>query len=67
MGARGTTAALGEGAAEMAEAREFGSARQLKSGRWQARYRAPDGRRLAAATKKKVDGFSPPVILIPGL
>ena len=38
MGARGTTAALGEGAAEMAEAREFGSVRQLKSGRWQARY-----------------------------
>jgi integrase len=34
----------------MAEAREFGSVRQLKSGRWQARYRAPDGRRLAAAT-----------------
>jgi integrase len=34
----------------MAESREFGSVRQLKSGRWQARYRAPDGRRLAAAT-----------------
>jgi integrase len=34
----------------MAAAREFGSVRQLKSGRWQARYRAPDGRRLAAET-----------------
>ena len=34
----------------MTESREFGSVRQLKSGRWQARYRAPDGRRLAAAT-----------------
>lgn len=28
--------------------REFGSVRQLPSGRWQARYRAPDGRRLTA-------------------
>jgi hypothetical protein len=34
----------------MTESREFGSVRRLKSGRWQARYRAPDGRRLAAAT-----------------
>ena len=30
--------------------RQFGSLRRLASGRWQARYRAPDGRRLAAAT-----------------
>ncbi len=28
--------------------REFGSVRQLPSGRWQARYRAPDGSRRTA-------------------
>lgn len=39
----------------MARARDFGSVRKLDSGRWQARYRGPDGQRRAAPTTFKTE------------